>query len=70
VPDEAESEGCGGSTVEDDNEVWHVLHRNPKGWANFPHFFVTCRSKIADIRRSSLLELGKIDSQRRPRESS
>ena len=30
-PDEAESEDCGGSTVEDDNKVWPDLRRNPKG---------------------------------------
>jgi hypothetical protein len=67
-PDEAESEGCGGSTVEDDNEVWTDLRRNPKGWGQ-SHFFVARRSKIPDIRRSSFLELRKIGSQRRPRES-
>jgi hypothetical protein len=38
--------------------------------ANFPHFVVARRSKILHIRRSSLLELRKIGSQRRPRESS
>jgi hypothetical protein len=37
--------------------------------ANFPHFRVARRLKIPDIRRSSLLELRKIGSQRRPRES-
>jgi hypothetical protein len=37
--------------------------------ANFPHFGVARRSKIPDIRRSSLLELRKIGSQRCPRES-
>jgi len=31
MPDEAESKGCGGSTVEDDNEVWPDFARNPKG---------------------------------------
>jgi hypothetical protein len=56
APDEAEDEGCGGSTVESDNKVWRDFHRNPKGWANFPHFGVARRSKIPDIRRSSLLE--------------
>jgi hypothetical protein len=25
-PDEAESEGCGGPTVEDDNDVWPDFH--------------------------------------------
>jgi hypothetical protein len=30
-PDEAESEGCGGPTVEGDNEVWPDYIRNPKG---------------------------------------
>jgi hypothetical protein len=42
-PDEAESEGCGGPTVEDDNEVWPDLRRNPEGWANFPDFCVDRR---------------------------
>ena len=37
APDEAESEGCGGTTVEDDNEVWRNLRRNPKGWGQFDH---------------------------------
>ncbi len=37
--------------------------------ASFPHFFVARRSKIPDLRRSSLLELRKTGSQRRPRES-
>ena len=34
--------------------------------ANFPHFIVARRSKILHIRPSSLLELRKIGSQRRP----
>ena len=37
--------------------------------ANFAHLVVARRSKIPDIRRSSLLDLGKIGSQRCPRES-
>jgi len=37
--------------------------------ANFPDFFVNRRSKIRHIRRSSLLELEKIGSQRRSWES-
>jgi hypothetical protein len=32
---EAEAEGCGGSTVEADNEVWANLRRNPKGRGRF-----------------------------------
>jgi hypothetical protein len=67
VPDEAESEGCGGTTVEDDNEAWPDLRRNPEGWGQFSPFHR--RSKMIDIRRSSLLELRKIGSQRRSRES-
>src|ERR1022692_1654346 len=35
-PDEAEPEGCGGSTVEGENDVWPDLLHNPKGRANFP----------------------------------
>src|SRR5271165_2513735 len=30
-PDEAEPEGCGGSTVEGENEVWPDFHPNDKG---------------------------------------
>ena len=37
-PDETESEGCGGTTVEDDSEVWPHLRRNPEGWGQFPSF--------------------------------
>jgi len=29
-PDEAESEGCGGSTVEGENEVWPDFHPSDK----------------------------------------
>jgi hypothetical protein len=42
-PDEAESEGGGGSTVEDDNNVWPDLRRNPEGRAIFSHFVVNRR---------------------------
>jgi hypothetical protein len=34
-PDEAESEGCGGTTVEDENEVWPDFCRNPEGEGGF-----------------------------------
>jgi hypothetical protein len=37
--------------------------------ADFPDFFVNRRSKMIDIRRSSLLELEKVGSQRRSWES-
>ena len=80
-PDEAEPEGCGGSTVEGENEVWPDFHRNPKGWG---HFSSSLRhSSLADarypphgqrhdrgapgMRRSSLLDLRKIGSPRPPR---
>jgi hypothetical protein len=33
--DEAEAEGCGGSTVEADNKVWANLRRNPEGRGRF-----------------------------------
>ena len=33
--------------------------------ANFPHLVVARRAKFPDIRRFSLLDLGKIGSQRR-----
>jgi hypothetical protein len=36
-PNEAEPEGCGGSTVEGENEVWLDFRRNPPGpWPIFP----------------------------------
>jgi len=41
--DEAEAEGCGGPTVEADNEVWSDFSRNPQGRGHFPHLFVTRR---------------------------
>jgi hypothetical protein len=34
-PDEAEAEGCGGSTVKADNEVWPNFSRNPEGRGHF-----------------------------------
>ena len=52
-PDEAESEGCGGPTVEDDNEVWPHFRRNPKGWGQFSSF--RRQSSLADTRYASLL---------------
>ena len=65
-PVEAESEGCGGPTVEYDNEEWADFPRNPKGWGQFSRF--PRRSSLGDpgIRHSLLLELVKIGSQRRP----
>jgi hypothetical protein len=65
-PDEAESEGCGGTTVEGENEVWPDFRRNPSGRANFPHFVVNRRSQTPGMHRSSLLELRKIGSRRHP----
>jgi len=63
-PDEAEAEGFGGSKVEADNEVWLGFRRNPSGRANFPGLVVARRSKMPDIRRSSLLDPVKIGSRR------
>jgi hypothetical protein len=68
-PDETESEGCGGSTVEDDNEVRTVFRRNPRAGANSLHFVALCRSKILHNRRSSFLELRRIGTQRHSWES-
>ena len=51
--DEAEAEGCGGSTVEADNEVWPDLRRNPKGRGHFSPFLR--QSSLADTRYASLL---------------
>ena len=50
---EAESEGCGETTVEDDNEVWRDLRRDPEGWGQFPSF--RRRSSLEDTPYSSLL---------------
>jgi hypothetical protein len=52
-PDEAESEGCGGPTVKDDNEVWPHLRRNPKGRGQFFQFLR--HSSLEDTPYSSLL---------------
>src|ERR1700727_1279541 len=52
-PNEAESEGCGGSTVEDDNEGWTDLRRDPEGWGQFSPFLRP--SSLEDSRYSSLL---------------
>src|ERR1035441_2110510 len=35
-PDEAEPEGCGGSTVEGENEVWTDFRSSPKRRGQFP----------------------------------
>jgi len=37
-PDKAEPEGCGGSTVEGENEVWPDCRRNPAGRGQFSRF--------------------------------
>jgi len=42
--DEAEPDGCGGSTVEGENEVWPDFHRNPEGRGRFSRF--RCRSSL------------------------
>jgi len=34
-PDEAEAEGCGGPTVEADNEGWTDFRCNPQGRGRF-----------------------------------
>src|SRR5208283_2343555 len=52
-PDEAEPEGCGGSTVEGENEVWPDLRRNPEGWGQFSSSLR--RSSLADTRYAPLL---------------
>jgi hypothetical protein len=62
--DEAELEGCGGPTVEGENEVWLDFRRNPKGPATFPNFCVNHRWQTPCIRHSSRLELEKTDSRR------
>jgi len=52
-PEEAEPEGCGGSTVEGENEVWPDLPRNPKGRGQF--FPFPRRSSLRYTRYLSLL---------------
>jgi hypothetical protein len=37
-PDEAESAGFGDSKRKDDNKVWAVFRRNPKGRGQFSSF--------------------------------
>lgn len=51
--DEAEPEACGGSTVEDENEVWPDLLRNPSGRGQF--FSFPRRSSLRYTRYLSLL---------------
>jgi hypothetical protein len=53
MPDEAEPEGCGGPTVEGENEVWHDFPHNPKGRGQFSRF--PRRSSLADTLYASLL---------------
>jgi len=50
---EAKSEGCGGPTAEDDNEVWPHFRRNPKGRNRFSPFLR--RSPLRYTRYLSLL---------------
>jgi hypothetical protein len=71
MPDEAEAEGFGGSKVEADNEVWLGFRRKASSFAaklgdgaNFPGLVVARRSKMPDIRCSSLLDPVKIGSRR------
>jgi len=52
-PEEAEPEGCGGSAVEGENEVWPDLPRNPKGRGQF--FPFPRRSSLRYTRYLSLL---------------
>jgi len=52
-PDEAEPEGCGGPTVEGENEVWPDFRRNPSGRGQFSRFLRP--SSLADTRYASLL---------------
>ena len=47
-PNEAEPEGCGGSTVKGENEVWPDFRRNPSGRGQFSRF--PRRSSLADTR--------------------
>jgi hypothetical protein len=51
--DEAEPEGCGGSTVKGENEVWPDFPRNPSGRGQFSRF--RRHSSLADTRYASLL---------------
>jgi hypothetical protein len=69
VSDKAEDEGFGDSkarTTTQDEAIFAATRRDE---ADFPDFFVGRRSETSGIRRSSLLELGKIGSRRRPSRS-
>ena len=69
VPDEAEDEDFGHSKARTTTKDGAIFTATRRAGANFPDFRVDRRSDTPGICRSSLLELGKIGSQRRPRES-
>ena len=52
-PYEAEPEGCGGTTVEGENEVWPDLRRNPMGRGQFSPF--RRHSSLQYVKYSTLL---------------
>jgi hypothetical protein len=69
VPDEAEDEEFGYSKASTTTKYGAIFTATRRAEANFPDFCVGRRSETPGIRRSSLLELGKIGFQRRARES-
>ena len=42
-PDEAEDDGCGGSTAQDDNEVWTDFHPSDKDLSPGPRICAATR---------------------------
>ena len=64
-PDKTKAEGCGGSTVEADNEcMGQFFAATQRDGADFSDLFVTRRSSRPATVHSSLLDLGKIRSRR------
>jgi len=70
APDEAEDEDFGYSKAKTTTKYGAILSATRRAGANFSDFYVGRRWQTPVMRRSSLLEIIKIGSQRRPRESS
>jgi len=65
-PDEAEDEGLGYSQARTTTKYGPIFTATLRAGADFPDFRVAPRQETPGIRRSSLLELEKIGSRRRP----
>ena len=61
-PDEAESEGCGGSTVEGENEIWPDFHPSDEDLSlGTPDFRSSPKGRgdeIVDLARTNLFPIG------------